>query len=240
MTGRFIQGQGKIPPQEAPFRIILPLFGLGLGSSRCAEVLQCSSDVMDQSVQGPPLQIDLAALQQIIHLAASTLDLDVVRKHDFQIQCGRSQVDDVLQSCQINSGKLRRHVRFQSQKHMPWPLQGQRHSFVFLSSSPMTAIGCPQPMVLQASTCEPHALSAVGSFGFQAVGFCPLWPDMVRVCKTKHLRGESQPWKTKQFCAKSHKTAWAPLLTFTTKILCFAHPPHFWPQGAQAQLWRLV
>ena len=125
VTGRFIQGQGKIHPGEAPFRIVLPLFGLGLRSSRCAEVIQRSSAVMDQSVQGRPLQIDLAALQQIIHLAASTLDLDVVRQHDFQIQCGRSKVDDVLQSCQINSGKLRRHVHFQSQKHMPWPLQGQ-------------------------------------------------------------------------------------------------------------------
>ena len=36
----------------------------------------------------------------------------------------------------------------------------------------------------------------------------------------------------------SHKAA--PLLTFTTKILCFAHPPHFWPQRAQAQVWGLV
>ena len=45
--------------------------------------------------------------------------------------CARSKVDDLLQSCQINSGKLRRHC--QSLKHLPWPLQGH----------------------LQASTCEP-------------------------------------------------------------------------------------
>ena len=109
VTGRFIQGQGKIHPGEAPFRIILPLFGLGLGSSYSSfftfEALQRSSAVMDQSVQGPPL-----------HFANIFALADY-----FQIQCGRSKVDDLLQSCQINSGKLRRH--FQSLKHTSWPSQ---------------------------------------------------------------------------------------------------------------------
>ena len=100
-TGRFIQGQGKINPGEAPFRIILPLFGLGLGSSYSSfftfEALQRSSAVMDQSVQSPPL-----------HFANIFALADY-----FQIQCGRSKVDDLLQSCEIN----------QSLKHTSWPSQ---------------------------------------------------------------------------------------------------------------------
>ena len=44
----------------------------------------------------------------------------------FQVQSGRSKMDDLLQSCEINSGELGRH--FQSLKHLPWP--SQRQSFM--------------------------------------------------------------------------------------------------------------
>ena len=85
--------------REAPFRIILPFFTF--------VDFQRSSAVMDQIVQGLP-----PAFANIFVLA------DYV-----QIHCRCSKVDDLLQSCQINLGKLLKHV--QSLKHMPWRWQGQ-------------------------------------------------------------------------------------------------------------------